>query len=46
MIVLAASMFDMTAVGLHAAALAEVLFLVVGGVVAALLLYGLRKQRS
>ncbi len=46
MIVLAAAMFDLTAVGVHAAALSEVLFLAVGGVVAALLVYGLRSQRS
>lgn len=45
MIALAASMYDLTGLGANAAALSEVLFLAVGGVVTALLLYGLRKQR-
>lgn len=45
MIALAASMYDLTGMGVNAAALGEALFLAVGGVVTALLFYGFRKQR-
>lgn len=45
MVALAASMFGPTGAGGNAAALGEVLFIAVGAVVTALLLYGLRKQR-
>ena len=45
MVTLASSMFDLTAMSAHAAAVGEVLFLAIGGVVAALLVYGLAKQQ-
>lgn len=44
MIALASSMYDLTGLSANAAALGELLFLAVGGVVTALLFYGLRKQ--
>ena len=46
MVALAASMFDFTGVASNPAALREVIFLAVGGVVTALLLYGLRTQQK
>lgn len=45
MVMLATSMFELAGVATHAGAVAEGLFIAVGGVVAALLVYGLRTQQ-
>jgi hypothetical protein len=45
MVMLASSMFDLTGRGANAGAAGDVLFFAIGGVVAALLAYGLAKQQ-
>jgi hypothetical protein len=45
MVALAASMYDLTGGHTNAAALGDLLFLAIGAVVTALLLYGLRTQQ-
>jgi hypothetical protein len=45
MVMLASSMFDLTGMSANAGAVGDVLFLAIGGVVAALLVYGLAKQQ-
>jgi hypothetical protein len=46
MVMLAASMFDLTGFGTNPAALREAIVLAMGAVVAALVLYGLRTQQK